>query len=63
MTKVAFKKLEVCDLFTPERIASFERPHEQDDTLVIHLDGKDFHLGAPTLETIAAVLAKPKIQN
>ena len=54
--KLPFKRLEVCDLFTPERIAVFERPHEGDEIVVINIDGKDFHLDAGTLKVIGDVM-------
>ena len=57
MSELPFKKVEVCDRFTPERIATFARPHEDNDTIIINTSGaKDFHLDAGTLKVIADVL-------
>lgn len=57
----AFKQCEVMDLFTPERTATFTRPHERDDTVVIATDGKPLHLTSRNLKTIAALLAAPDV--
>lgn len=49
--------IEVADLFSPERKATFERPREDNDTIVITIPpGSDFHLDASTLRIIADVL-------
>lgn len=57
----AFKRMEVCDVFTPELIATFERPREDNETIVItiparHMSHGQFHLDAGTLKLIAEVL-------
>ena len=69
MSKLPFKKMEVCDVFTPELVATFERPQEDNDTVVItiparHMSHGQFHLDAGTLKVIADVLQlspSPKI--
>lgn len=54
----SFKRCEVEDLFSPERKATFERPHEDNDTIVINTNGAtDFHLDAGTLNVIAEILS------
>lgn len=59
-----FKRMEVCDLFTPERIATFERPSETNDTIIIRTEQPgDFHLDAATLRVIAEVLHKGGAKN
>lgn len=51
------QRFEVSDRFTPERKAIFERPREDNDTIVITIPpGSDFHLDAGTLRVIADVL-------
>lgn len=62
MSKLPFKKMEVADRFSPERIATFERPHAHNDTIVINTAGAtDFHLDAGTLKVVAEVLGLPAI--
>jgi len=54
--------MEVADRFSPERIATFERPHAHNDTIVINTAGAtDFHLDAGTLKVVAEVLGLPAI--
>jgi hypothetical protein len=58
MSKLPFKQMEVVDRFTPERIATFERPQADNDTIIIRIEqAGDFHLDAGTLKVIAEVLA------
>jgi len=57
----AFKRIEAADVFTPELLATFERPHQDNDTIVItiparHMSHAQFHLDAGTLRLIAEVL-------
>jgi hypothetical protein len=53
----AFKRLEVCDRFSPEIKATFTRRHEENDTIVITTEqAGDFHLDAGTLGMISTVL-------
>ncbi len=62
-----FKKMEVCDTFTPERVMIFTRPREDNDTIIIQTRGDasyafpraDFHLDAGTLKVVAEVLGLP----
>lgn len=64
MSKLPFKKMEVCDRFSPERIATFERPQENNDTIIINTNGvADFHLDAGTLRVVAEVLGLPSRPN
>jgi hypothetical protein len=56
-----FKSIDVADVFTPELLATFKRPHEDNDTIVIiipdrHKSHAQFHLDAGTLRVIAEVL-------
>ena len=53
--------MEVCDLMEPELIATFARPHEDDEAIIItiparHMSHAQFHLDAGTLKVIADVL-------
>ena len=53
----AFKRMEVHDVFSPDRIVTFERPTEKDDTIVISQNFPgDFHLKAATLKVVAEVM-------
>jgi len=54
---LAFKRLEVCDVFTPERIAVFERPHEGDEIVVINIDGKVKVIGDVMVNAVRPPLA------
>ena len=64
MSKPPFKKMEVADRFSPERVATFERPQENNDTIIINTAGAaDFHLDAGTLKVVAEVLGLPSIVN
>ena len=62
-----FKQMEVCDAFSPERVMTFTRPHEDNDTIIIRTRGdypyaeprEDFHLDAGTLKVVADVLGLP----
>ena len=57
-----FKRMEVCDLFSPERVATFARPLADSETIVINTHGaSDFHLDAGTLKVVADVLGLPAI--
>jgi len=49
--------MEVCDVFSPEIKAVFERPREDNETIIIRTESPgDFHLDAGTLKVIADVL-------
>ena len=49
--------MEVCDVFSPEVKAVFERPREDNDTIIIRTEQPgDFHLDAGTLKVIAEML-------
>jgi hypothetical protein len=55
--KLPFKKLDVADLFSPERIATFERCSEKNQIVIIKTDGRDFHCDAGTMKVIGDVLS------
>lgn len=71
MSKLPFKKMEVQDRFTPERIMTFTRPREDSDVIIVQTHGDkpyaepraDFHLDAGTLKVVAEVLGLPAIGN
>ncbi len=54
--QLPFKRLEVCDVFTPTKIAVFERPHEADEIVVINIGREEFHCDAGTLKVIGDVM-------
>ena len=51
-----FKRMEIADVFTPEKIAVFERPHQNDKIVVITIGGETFHCYTGTLELAGIVL-------
>ena len=69
--KPPFKQMEVCDTFSPERVMTFTRPRQDNDTIIISTRGDapyaepraDFHLDAGTLKVVADVLGLPAIVN
>ena len=57
MSNPPFKQMEVCDRFTPEIKATFTRPREDNETIVITTEQPgDFHLDAGTLQVVATIL-------
>ena len=59
-----FKRLEVCDVFTPQKIAVFERPHEADEIVVINIGREEFHCDAGTLKMIGDLMVnQPQPRN
>ena len=58
MSNPPFKRMEVCDRFTPESMATFTRPRENHDTIIISIRPGDFHLDADTLRLVAETLFK-----
>ena len=57
MSNPPFKQMEVCDRFSSVQMATFIRPDEKDETIIIRTDRPgDFHLDAGTLKIVADVL-------
>ncbi len=58
MSNPPYKLSEVHDLFSPDRIATFERPKADHETVIIRVPGApDFHLTANSLKIIGQVMA------
>jgi hypothetical protein len=55
MSELYFKRLEIRDVFTPERVAVFERVREDSDIVRIAVGG-EFYCDAGTLRIAAEVL-------
>ena len=59
MSNPPYKRLEVADRFSPEKLATFTRPREDHDTIIIEIHNPgEFHLDAGTLRVVAEVLHK-----
>jgi hypothetical protein len=57
MPKPPYKQIEVRDQVTPERLATFTRPSQDDDAIVIQIHNPGcFHLDAGTLKLVADLL-------
>ena len=61
----AFKRLEVCDVFYPEHIATFTRPLESSDVVAVCFNdvGDVFHLNTQTLKVVADTLLNPTLND
>ena len=57
MSNPVFKKIEVCDVFAPERTAVFERPREDSQIVKFTVGRVTFYCEAGTLKLISEVLA------
>ena len=58
MSNPPYKLMQVADVFTPERLVTFERPKADHDTVIIRVPGaEDFHLTANSLKIIGQVMA------
>ena len=58
MSNPPYKAMQVADVFTPERLVTFERPKADHDTVIIRIRGAaDFHLKASTLREVGTIMA------
>ena len=57
MSNPPYKLMQIADVFTPERLVTFERPKADHDTVIIRVEGaEDFHLKAHTLREVAIIM-------